>query len=113
LPYVNFNREQYVCGIGCYQIDLSYTGDFIKQKLQKINPLMNFFTLYDDKSSKTLSKFLLKSKPSKKPDATLSADNFSKHEDQKNFFLIYNTVEPMDNDAQKVWLYKDTFMSAL
>ncbi|MDD4784140.1 MAG: hypothetical protein PHY32_00785 [Candidatus Pacebacteria bacterium] len=113
LPFVFFNRDQNVCGVGNYQVDLSYTGDFLKQKFSKINSAMLFATMYDDKSSRLPSKYFYpEMKQRKKPDVTLNADNFTKIENEKNFFVLFNTAEPLYNEEMSN-IYNEYLTSAL
>jgi hypothetical protein len=100
-----------VCGVGNYQIDLSYTGDFLKQKLQRIYKGMTVLTMYDNVSSKIDSKYTLKNKPRKNPDMTLNKDNFDKNENQKNFFVLFNTAEPLIREEVPT-AYFNSFTSA-
>lgn len=112
LPFVFFNRNQTECGVGNYQIDLSYTGDFFKNKFSKINPNMTFLRLYDDKSESVLlpnSKH--PRKPRKKPDKTLNNENFVANENQHNFFLLFSTAEPLYKE-QNTNIYIATLTSA-
>lgn len=113
LPFVFFNREQPACGVGNYQIDLSYTGDFLKQKLARINPNMAFMTMYDDQSSRIPAKYMPSGmKQRKKPDLTFSSDNFAANESQNNFFLLYSTAEPLYQEEQTN-IYNECLTSAL
>jgi hypothetical protein len=113
LPFLFFNWEQYQCGVGTYPIDLSYTGDFFKNKFSKINPNMSFLTMYDDKSDMPDARYLLKSRQRKQPDMTLNAENFNVYEGLKNFFLMYNTYEPMNEEGTAGSIYTNSLTSAL
>ncbi len=113
LPFVCFNRNQTECGVGNYQVDLSYTGDFFKNKFGKINPNMTFLRLYDDKSrSILLPKSKQPRKERKKPDMYLNRENFIDNENKKNFFLLFSTYEPLAEE-QHPWSYLRCFTSAL
>jgi len=113
LPFVFFNRDQYICGVGTYQVDLSYTGYFLEQKLSRINQIIKVMEMYDDLSTNIHNpKYLTDRKQRKKPDMTLNSENFVKTESQKNFFLLINTPEPL-YEEEKTNIYNEIFTSAL
>jgi hypothetical protein len=104
LPTVFFNRHQTECGVGNYQIDLSYSAYFLKRKFELIKPQIKITTLCDDKSSNLLPKDRLKIKPRMKPDMTLSKENFEKLESENNLFLLFSTGEPQyEENIPLIW----------
>jgi len=69
--------------------------------------------MYDDQSDMPDARYLLKSRQRKQPDMTLNAENFNTHENSKNFFLMYNTYEPMNEEGTVSRNYPNILTSAL
>lgn len=108
LPPVFHNRTAVVCGVGSWHTELSYTGDFYKSIFTKKG--IKTTTMYDTRSKYVLSetdKRNSKIKPVKRPDIPLTSENFIKESKSKNFFLLFNTAEPVPNEIDFVMYRQD------
>lgn len=112
LPIVFFNRHQTECGVGNYQIDLSYSAYFLKKKFESINSEVKITTLCDDKSSNLLPKDRIKIKPRMKPDLSLTKENFENLEQKNNLFMLFSTGEPQYQENSPL-IWQHAFTSAL
>lgn len=112
LPPVFHNRTAVFCGVGSWHTELSYTGDFYKNILVKKD--IKTTTMYDTRSQYVLSetdKRNSKIKPLKKPDIPLTSENFIKESKSRNFFLLFNTAEPLPNEKDVVF-YPNEFTTS-
>ncbi len=114
LPKWMFNRDQYECGVGSYEVCLSYAGWFLKRKFSFIKPDIEITTLFDDLSSKPKGSDMLTRKPRMKPDLSLTRDNFIETEEKSNIIMFVNTFEPIVRDGEEGFtVYLQYFTSAL